>query len=95
MTRLDQPANVNVTIFIIWTLINFEIIDPSISTALIFDFRIDEVYVERAREIQRQMSLQPQIYTIGFESYNPVLNLGGLYVIISLIIVQMTFIVLF
>lgn len=51
MTRLDQPANVNVTVFIIWTLINFEIIDPSYSTALIFDFRIDEVYVERAREI--------------------------------------------
>lgn len=35
------------------------------------------------------MSLQPQIYTIGFESYNPILNLGGLYVIISFTMVQM------
>jgi hypothetical protein len=41
------------------------------------------------------MFLNKQIYDVGFETYNPVLNLGGLYIIMAFIAAQMVALIIY
>jgi hypothetical protein len=56
---------------------------------MLFDFEIDETYAEEMLEAHIDMMLQPQIFDIGFDSYNPILNCGGLYVLICCFLIVM------
>ena len=71
------------------TVLNAEVIDPEWTTKLIFNFDIDQVYAEEMVKARISMMLQPQIYEAGFDTYNPILNCGGLYVFICIFIAFM------
>lgn len=47
------------------------------------------MYVEAAILNDQPMFLSQQIYDVGFETFNPVLNLGGLYFIFVFILTNM------
>lgn len=68
---------------IVFQLLNAEVLDPEWSTALMFDFDNDQNYVEQALAVNHPMVLKKQFYDFGFETFNPILNLGGLYLIFS------------
>lgn len=87
MLNLDYPANVQMIMGTILNLLNADVIDPDWSTALVYDFAPDTKYVEYAFQVDHKMFLTKQIYDTGFETYNPVLNLGGLYIFIIAIVV--------
>lgn len=89
MMNLKQPGNVRLFHQVLATILNAEVIDPDWTTKLLFDFEIDETYAEEMMKARISMMLQPQIYDMGFDSYNPILNCGGLYVCICLFIASM------
>lgn len=76
---------------ILFLIVNAELIDPSWSTELIFDFELDKEYVDEALDNEEpQKYLHSSIYEMGFETYNPVLNLGGVYVFFVWILFMQT-----
>lgn len=87
MCNLDYPANVKYVMGVIFKLLNAEIIDPLWSTAYIYNFNNDIQYVEYAMEQNHPMFLSKAIYDVGFETFNPILNLGGLYIFFLVVVV--------
>lgn len=73
----------------ILSVLNAEIIDAGLLDQVVFDYTSDVLYVEAALVEEQPMFLSQQIYDVGFETYNPVLNLGGLYFIFLFILVNM------
>ena len=66
-------------------------IDPSWSTELIFDFEPDEEYVNELLTYDKleDTSMGSNIYDLGFETFNPILNSGGFFVMYSATLVLM------
>ena len=91
MLDLKKPSNVNVMINIIILVVNAELIDPDWSTAFVFDFEPDLNYVENAFAKGKTGLLSVQINELGFQSYNPVYNMGGLFVMIFVVLGQLVF----
>lgn len=89
MCNLSYPANVQFVMSILFRMLNAEVIDPDWSTALMYNFDFDINYVEYAIDQNHPMLLSKSIYDVGFETYNPILNLGGLYIFYLLVIVQL------
>lgn len=89
MMQVDTPANVSLLSGILYMMVDAEVIDPSWSTALVYDFHYDEDYVNEAMESDVKMLLSKQMYELGFTTYNPVLNIGGLYVFFIIISIEM------
>lgn len=85
MLNLDYPANVQLIMGNILKLLQADVIDPVWLDGSVFDYSSDERYVEYAMDQNHPMFLKKQIYDCGFETYNPVLNLGGLYGIFVLL----------
>lgn len=90
MIKLDYPGNVQLIMGTILRLLNAELLDPTLLDQVVFDFSTDVLYVEAAIVKVQKMFLSQQIYDVGFETYNPVLNLGGLYFIFLFILINMT-----
>lgn len=76
-------------------LLNADAVDPAWLDGLTFNFEPDVKYVEYAFSMDRKMFLNKQIYDVGFETYNPVLNLGGLYVIMVFVLGHMVLLILY
>ena len=56
---------------------------------LSFDFEEDEKFVEYTEKMEfNENKLTNQVKDMGFESYNSILNLGGLFALILLYFVQ-------
>lgn len=89
MLNLNYPGNVQMVMGTILGLLNAEMIDPNLLNHMVFNYDPDVLYVESAFVFEKTMFLNKQIYDVGFETYNPVLNLGGLYFIFLLILINM------
>lgn len=85
---LNYPANIEYMMTIVYRLINADVIDPDWSTSLVYNFEPDINYVETARKLDHQTYLNNQLYRVGFETFNPVYNLGGIYVFLILVAIQ-------
>lgn len=70
---------------IIYRLLNADIIDPDYSTSFIYNFDPDLQYIETARAEGYKTFLNEQIYRMGFETFNPIYNLGGIYIFLVLL----------
>jgi hypothetical protein len=90
---LDYPANVQAVIRMLFSFINAELLDPEYTTAYVFDLTVDEDFVEQAFVDNFKMFLNRRFYDVGFESYNPQNNLGGLYIYLVFIKTQMAVII--
>jgi hypothetical protein len=77
------------------SLLNADAIDPEWLGGVTFNFDPDVKYVEYAFSEDHPMFLNKQIYDVGFETYNPVLNLGGLYIIMSFILAHMILLIIY
>ena len=69
-------------------MLNIELIDPDWSTALVFDFDPDEIFIENQFNNDTDMYLNVQQYDLGFETYNPIINLGGVYLLLSITLIE-------
>ena len=62
------------------TILNFEVLSPEITTELIWDTSTDYDYVDSLILTGEKTVLSSQIQEVGFETFNPILNVGGLFV---------------
>lgn len=74
------PVNLTVVLQIIGEIMNFEIIDPVLITGQMFDFDPDEDYAQ-LMQTEYQSRVRFQLVDMGFETYNPILNVGGIFFI--------------
>jgi hypothetical protein len=83
MIKTDQPPNKQYVNGIFVRILGAEVIDPSWSTELIFDFEPDEEYINDLliNDKLDSTSMGANIYDLGFETFNPILNSGGFYII--------------
>lgn len=70
------------------SVLNMDIISPELTTKRIMDTKPDYSYVEFINQNKIDTVLSAQIQDIGFETFNPLLNVGGLFVLISAIIIE-------
>lgn len=91
MSNLKKPANVSFVSNLLIQLINAEVISSDWTTALVFNFEPDIEFVETAMDQELELSLKLSIYELGFETYNPILNLGGLYIFLVYIALKVLF----
>lgn len=68
---------------IVYKLLNADIIDPDYTTAMVYEFQPDLQYVETARHENHKTYLTDEIYRVGIQSFNPIYNLGGIYVMLA------------
>lgn len=66
---------------------NADVLDPQWTTGLLFDFNIEYNYVEEAFDQNHEIFLSSQVFEGGFEMFNPVFNLGGLFLITALVFI--------
>ena len=102
MVNLQSPSNVEYFLSIFIKLLNIEVIDPQETfwylDAVGIDFGEDEEYAtyENRNETDEGYFLKSHVMEMGFETYNPVLNAGGIFVFIfatitSMVIVPLVF----
>lgn len=84
----DIPANVQITNQLFFLFINADVLDPQWTTGLIFNFDIEYSYVESAFDQNHKLFLNKQVFEGGFEMFNPVYNLGGLFLILVFVFIQ-------
>lgn len=83
MIKLLLPPNVQMFQNVLVRLINVELLDPEWTTSYVFDFDKDIELVETMQDQNTQTILGNQIINMGFETFNPILNLGGLFIILN------------
>ena len=88
MMNLQKPANIQILLSIIVSLLNAEILSPEWTTALVFDFESDTSFVENMFATNSEMILSRSIYDGSFEAFNPIKNLGGIYLILLGVFIQ-------
>lgn len=81
------PSNLTSVMRILSQIINFEIFDPTLVTKQIYDFSKDYEIANKAQN--RNEVLNFQLVEAGIGSYNPILNVGGLFFIIVLMFLCM------
>lgn len=78
--KFDPPANKLFVLSIFIRILNVEVLDPEWTTELMFDFNADENYVFEKLTNGTLENLDQKIYDLGFESFDPIRNSGGLFI---------------
>jgi hypothetical protein len=80
MIFLKTPANAMIFLIFLKRIVNVEIFESEYTTELILDFENDEELIRRLKIIGRDdILLNDNLIDMGFESYSPILNIGGLF----------------
>ena len=90
MINIKYPANAQLFANTLIYIVNAEILNPEMLSDVVFDFsanlRVVKVIngeVETEQELPPEAKyLIPQVQDMGFETYNSILNLGGIFIII-------------
>jgi len=94
MLNLSFPANAQFFAFSILRIVNVDILDPDLINPILgLNFERDEEMIsvwEQVMSINPLYSnyLTPSIQEMGFETFNPILNLGGLFFIFLMYLFQ-------
>lgn len=64
---------------------NFEYIDPNIITEKFYDFELDWKYAVFIQTYQPSEFYNINLVDLNFETYNPIMNSGGLFLLIVLL----------
>ena len=92
MLMLQFPANANLLTNAVSIIINLDLLDPDFLSNLILNFSIENAILENPEyevtEENEEVILIAQIQNQGYETYHPILNLGGIFVIISMFLIK-------
>ena len=86
---ISYPINVEVFSKIIISLIHFDLLDPEWTTRYVFDFKLDD-----SNGLEDMIIPKTAFSHFGFETKNPILNLGGIFALIGLYFVQIALLVM-
>ena len=84
MMNFSFPANAKMFSNLLLQIINAEVLDPEWTTELVYDFTRDRDMMDLVEETNKETILIDQIQENGFENFNPILNLGGIFVIFTI-----------
>jgi len=65
------------------------VLDPEYTTELVWDMSMEYDYVDELLLSGKETVLSVHILEIGFDTFNPILNVGGLFVLFSIMGAQM------
>jgi len=83
MVSVRQPANAQIWTSTLASILNTELISPEMTTEKAWNTEPDYEYIQQITINNEVSSLTPQLQETGFETFNPLLNLGGqLWIII-------------
>jgi hypothetical protein len=89
MMNLDYPANAEFFANTIISILNVDVLSPEYINQALFNFTSDESLMQLLNDPNSTYSylniLIPTIQEMGFESYNAILNLQGLFVVFILV----------
>lgn len=79
------------TMGLLINVVNVEVVESEQSTEKWFDFDQDEELVTKIDNKKGKTILSEQIKDMGFETYNPILNIGGLFLAINFYFVLLVY----
>ena len=81
MININSPANVLIYLNIFLGIINTDLLEP-ILPKIFKNLDIYEKVGEQQDDLKTGIVLNQSIKMVGFETFNPIKNLGGLYIVI-------------
>lgn len=90
MMNIEYPANAQFASHTIIDILNADVLNPELVYNLLFNFNFDLQLDSLLENDERYWSLNiiPQIKDMGFKTFNPILNLGGLFIVFLFVTVQ-------
>lgn len=85
LINLNLPANVQLFTNTMFFIINADVIDPTWSTELFFNFEDDLTFVSEKITEGAPLVISKNAYGLGFEAFNPIFNIGGLFIILLIL----------
>lgn len=79
----NWPVNLQTTLIIVMKVLNFEFIDPKMITDEVYDFEYDKMWAEYV-QTYKPSDFNFHLVDLDFETFNPILNAGGLFILICL-----------
>ena len=92
MMNLQYPANAQTFTSAIINILNVDILDPALVQDPLFEFDENEAVMDLINddpELLKDSMLIAQIQDLGFETFNPILNIGGIFVLILMLTFQL------
>ena len=93
LINVQHPSNSNLLRQSIGSIVNFDALDPEWTTKYILKFEYDEKLAE-LMEKKKNTILNEQMKVSGYETYNSILNSGGIFMIV-LFFIQMVVVSVF
>ena len=88
--NVQHPSNSNLLRQTIGSIVNFDALDPEWTTKYILKFDYDEKLAE-AMEKRKDNILNEQMKVSGYETYNSILNSGGIFMIVMFFVQMVVF----
>ena len=87
--NLKYPGNAQFLALQIITILNIDVLDPNLIYDLVgFDFSYEDDLMKQTEEdvSAKDYAIITQVQDMDFQSFNPIMNIGGLFVVILIII---------
>lgn len=94
LVNLPFPSNLQALIKQLFSIVNFDLIDPQTVTNRIFNFKLDKFYAKQAQNNNVPTYLIDSFIALNFDTYNPIKNVDGLFVLILMLLFFILFAVL-
>ena len=88
--NVQHPSNSNLLRQTIGSIVNFDALDPEWTTKYILKFDYDEKLAEKM-EKRKDNILNEQMKVSGYETYNSILNSGGIFMIVMFFVQMVVF----
>ena len=85
MININLPANALYYQSTVVSILNVEIITPELTTEKIWDMSRDYEFIDELANTGEQTILNFQIMEIGFDTFNPILNVGGYFIFLAFV----------
>lgn len=91
MMNLKYPGNAAFIASQLISILNADILDPTIICNIVsLDFKVDEKLMEHIEGDPglKKLDILNQVKDMDFETFNPITNVGGLFIVVLLLFVE-------
>lgn len=91
MINVTYPANAQIIAYMVAQMLNIDVIDPRFFFTKWFEFNreVELVAFLDENELYEQMRIIKNVQECSFETFNPILNMGGIISIFLAILIQL------
>ena len=87
--NIQSPSNIFHFLRIIGSVVNFDILEPEWTTEQFFDFQFEKALGEMQGELEEKSVLNQNMQENGYETFDTMQNIGGVFIVLVLVPVLM------